>query len=75
MPHLREILKVIEYGREFKGELGILDIPEWRQDWRRMATQIEADIRDQREKLSSEGNKMGEVKMRYVYLTKGEEMT
>ncbi|KAF7939936.1 uncharacterized protein EAE98_000063 [Botrytis deweyae] len=75
MPHLREVLKVIEYGRDFKGELGLLDIPEWRQDWRMMASQIEADIREQRNKLIIAGSKMGDVKMRYVYLTKGDEMT
>ncbi|KAF7874437.1 uncharacterized protein EAF02_008414 [Botrytis sinoallii] len=75
MPHLREVLKVIEYGRDFKGELGLLDIPEWRQDWRMMASQIEVDIRDQRNKLIIAGSKMGDVKMRYVYLTKGDEMT
>ncbi|TGO29596.1 hypothetical protein BPAE_0013g00480 [Botrytis paeoniae] len=51
------------YGRDFKGELGLLDIPEWRQDWGRMANQIEADIRDQRKKLSIVGNEIGDVKM------------
>ncbi|KAF7928848.1 uncharacterized protein EAE97_009690 [Botrytis byssoidea] len=67
MPHLREVLKVIEYGRDFTGELGLLDIPEWRQDWRRMANQVEAHIRDQREKLSIVGNGMGDVKMRSIH--------
>ncbi|CCD55767.1 hypothetical protein ACHAO1_011062 [Botrytis cinerea] len=75
MPHLRKVLKVIEYGRDFEGKLGFLDVPDWRQNWRGMADQVEANIRDQRENLSVVGRVMGDVKMRYVYLTKGDEMT
>lgn len=75
MPHLRKVLKAIEYGRDFEGKLGFLDVPDWRQNWRGMADQVEANIRDQRENLSVVGRVMGDVKMRYVYLTKGDEMT
>jgi hypothetical protein len=75
MPQLREVKRVIEYGREFEGELGFLDIPEWRQDLREAAEGAEVEVREERRKMGVAEGEVRDVKVKCVILTKGGEMT
>jgi len=74
MPQLREVKRVIEYGREFEGELGFLDVPEWRQDFKGAAERAEMEVREERKKMGFAEAETRNVEVRCVILTKGGEM-
>lgn len=74
MPHLREVIRVVEFGRDFKGELGFLELPVWRRDLREAAERAELDLKKERKKLEAVEGEMGDIKVRVVILTKGGEM-
>lgn len=74
MPQLREVKRVVEHGRHFEGELGLLDMPEWRSDLKREAELAEVNLRNERRKLSLAEREKEDVKVKCVFLTKGGEM-
>jgi hypothetical protein len=75
--NLRELLLVVEFGRDFKGELGFLEIPEWRGDLRWVGERAEREVRRLRDRSRSgklkgeEGD--GDISVRCVILTRGGE--
>ncbi|RDL31910.1 uncharacterized protein BP5553_09312 [Venustampulla echinocandica] len=78
MKALREVIMVVEYNREFKGQLGFLDVPNWRHDLCWLARGAGRSLKEERGR-GSWGFKGeveeagGEVKVRCVLLTKGGE--
>lgn len=74
MPHLREVIRVVEFGRDFKGELGLLELPVWTRDLKEAAERAELDLEKERKKLEAVEGEMGDIKVRVVILTKGGEM-
>lgn len=74
---LKELLLVVEFGRDFKGELGFLEIPEWRGDLRWVGERAEREVRRLGDRLrggkkkGKEGD--GDISVRCVILTRGGE--
>lgn len=83
MRALREVLLVVEFGRrEFGGELGFLEQPEWRGDLRWVGDKAETDLKMERERrgrkkvlshVEGEVEKEVDVSVRCVLLTRGGE--
>ncbi|KAG9231444.1 hypothetical protein BJ875DRAFT_469558 [Amylocarpus encephaloides] len=86
MKGLRELMMVVEFGRKFEGELGFLEIPEWRSDLRWVARRARDGLMEEGRKGRKgrnllgdrgEGNtgseERGEVDVRCVFLTRGGE--
>jgi hypothetical protein len=44
---LREVCIVVEFGRDFKGEIGFLEAPEWRNDLRWVAEMAEREVEEE----------------------------
>jgi len=44
MRELKEVSIVVEFGRDFKGEIGFLEAPEWRNDLRWVAEMAEREV-------------------------------
>jgi hypothetical protein len=68
---LRRVYLVVEFGRNFEGELGFLEAPEWRSDLRWLATSAGGGINSGRERKWGKGE--GEVGVECVILTRGGE--
>ena len=72
---------VVEFGRNFEGELGFLEAPEWRGDLRWLAGRVGDDVRGERERCrgikmlgdGDEGDKGKSVVVECVILTRGGE--
>lgn len=79
MKGLKEVLLVVEFGRIgcFKGEIGWLDVPEWRGDLWWLADGAEKRLKEVKERVWGGGRKGGEelggVRVRCVILTRGGE--
>lgn len=84
MKELKEVSIVVEFGRDFKGEIGFLEAPEWRNDLRWVAEMAEREVGEEmgraRGKMRVENGvkKMkgkDEVVVRCVLLTRGGEQS
>lgn len=51
MKNLEKVNIVVEYGREFGGEVGFLEVPEWRTDLRYLAARAEESWRVECERV------------------------
>jgi hypothetical protein len=84
MKELKEVSIVVEFGREFKGEIGFIEAPEWRNDLRWVAEMAEREVGEEmgraRGKVRHEdGGRKSEGKdgvvVRCVLLTRGGEQS
>jgi hypothetical protein len=79
MRKLRCAKLVVEFGRNFEGEVGFLEAPEWRNDLRWLAGRVGDDVREERERskgiktVREEGDTQREVVVECVILTRGGE--
>jgi len=68
---------VMEFGRQFKGEIGFLDVPEWRKDLKWLAERAEEDVNQERARCGGLKRDQQEIHqsltVRCVLLTKGGE--
>ncbi|KAI9052414.1 hypothetical protein LZ554_003760 [Drepanopeziza brunnea f. sp. 'monogermtubi'] len=75
MKALREVFLVVEFGRDFDGAVGFLELPSWRRDLKWVAEGAERDVRDKGRALGRQGQVMGDVRVRCVLLTRGGEQS
>lgn len=76
MRGLERVAIVVEFGREFRGERGFLEAPEWRGDLRGLAERAGGLLQQERQRACGFGvkrGKLGEVDVRCVLLTQGGE--
>ena len=70
---------VVEFGREFSGEVGFIEAPPWRKDLRWVAEQAEMRVGEERRRTRSVvqygtgDSKRDPVTVRCVLLTRGGE--
>ncbi|KAL2072178.1 hypothetical protein VTL71DRAFT_11521 [Oculimacula yallundae] len=76
MKVLREVLLVVEFGRGFKGEVGWLEVPDWRRDLKWVAGEAERCLGEERRRGGlRKGREDGHVSVRCVILTRGGEQS
>lgn len=68
MKALRNLKLVVEFGREFEGEIGFLAVPDWRGDLRWLAGGVEGELLRGKRDVG-----MGKVEVECVILTRGGE--
>lgn len=51
MKSLQQVYMVVEFGRDFEGELSFLETPEWRGDLRWVAQRAESELVEERRKF------------------------
>jgi len=82
MRELREVCIVVEFGREFRGEIGFLEAPEWRNDLRWVAEMAEREVGEEMARVMGRvrvdreargGGDEREVVVKCVLLTRGGE--
>lgn len=74
MKSLREVMMVVEFGREFKGRLGFLEVPAWRNDLCWLARGAGRSVNEERKRTWKGLEEAGrEVRVSCVLLTKGGE--
>ncbi|KAH8661473.1 hypothetical protein BGZ60DRAFT_413265 [Tricladium varicosporioides] len=82
MRKLEVLLLVVEFGRSFNGILGFLEAPEWRGDLRWLAGRAREGILQEKKRGmlgtrrsggADDDNRMGDIKVRCVILTRGGE--
>jgi hypothetical protein len=75
MRGLKEVNLVVEFGRrEFKGEIGFLETPEWREDLKWVERREEEGLEAERERARVRmRERVGKVRVRCVLLTRGGE--
>ncbi|KAL3426258.1 hypothetical protein PVAG01_03049 [Phlyctema vagabunda] len=79
MRSLRDVCMVVEFGREFVGDLAFLDTPDWRGDLRWLAQNAEGQLAEERRKFAGLRRGLGcaemegSIKVKCVILMRGGE--
>jgi len=84
MKELKEVSIVVEFGRDFKGDIGFIEAPEWRNDLRWVAEMAEREVGEEmgrargkvrHEDRGSKSRGKEGVVVRCVLLTRGGEQS